>query len=116
MVNKNTIKEILKDMDSRLKHIEDITADQRSVIVKLVKQSNQIVHFLKDIEIEPYDDFSEFEDIPTLTKEEENKLSRFKHIKEILDEYIDKHSELKEFEEELKKHKKEITPGQVGES
>ena len=103
-------------MDARLKHIEDISADNRAIIVKLVKQSNQIVQFLRKIEIEEVpSDFEEFNH-PLLTEEEEKKLSKFKHIKEVLDEFISKHKELKEFEEELKKHKTDITPGEIGES
>ena len=37
-------------------------------------------------------------------------------LKQLLDDYMDRHKDLKELEEELKKHKDEITPGQVGES
>ena len=37
-------------------------------------------------------------------------------MKEMVDEFIDKHEELKEFEKELKKHKEKLTPGQMGES
>ena len=41
---------------------------------------------------------------------------RIVNLKELLDEYIDKHEDLKEFEKELKKHKDEITPGTIGEA
>ena len=116
IVTENTLHELLLMMDARLKHIEDISADNRAIIVKLVKQSNQIVQFLRKIEIEEVpSDFEEFNH-PLLTEEEEKKLSKFKHIKEVLDEFISKHKELKEFEEELKKHKTDITPGEIGES
>ena len=115
-INESTLHEILLMMDARLKHIEDIEADNRDIIAKLVKQSNQIVQFLRKIEIEEVpSDFEEFNH-PLLTEEEEKKLSKFKHIKEVLDEFISKHKELKEFEEELKKHKTDITPGEIGES
>ena len=33
-----------------------------------------------------------------------------------VDDILDRHKDLKEFEDELKKHKDDITPGQVGES
>ena len=39
-----------------------------------------------------------------------------KHLKELVEEYMDKAKDLKEFEKELKKHKDKVTPGQVGES
>ena len=60
-INENTLHEILLMMDARLKHIEDIEADNRDIIIKLVKQGNQIVKFLSKIEIEDITD--EFEDI-----------------------------------------------------
>ena len=42
-INDTTLHELLLMMDARLKHIEDISADNRAVIIKLVKQNNQIV-------------------------------------------------------------------------
>ena len=60
-----TIKEMLKMIDAKIEHIEDITADNRAVIIKLVKQSNQIVKFLSSIEIEDFSDG--FEDITSPT-------------------------------------------------
>ena len=37
-------------------------------------------------------------------------------LKDIIDDILERQSDLKEFEDELKKHKDKITPGQVGES
>ena len=115
MLNKSTIKSLLEDIDAKIEHIEDITADNRATIIKLVKQSNQIVAFLKDLELEVVENYDELE-LPTLTVEEQKNINRFKQVKETLDEFIDKREELKEFEEELRKHKGQITPGQIGES
>ena len=42
--------------------------------------------------------------------------SKERDIREIIDMYIDKHEMLKEFEDELEKHRSKITPGQVGEA
>ena len=50
--DKISIIEIIQDIDARLTHLEDISADNRELIVKLVKQGNTIVQFLKDFEIE----------------------------------------------------------------
>ena len=36
--------------------------------------------------------------------------------RELIDNILDRHNDLKEFEDELEKHKDKITPGQVGES
>ena len=116
-ITDNTLHELLSSINSRLGHLEDIEADNRDIIIKLVKQGNQIVKFLKNIEIEDVtDDY--FEDIsaPPLSKSEEVRSERIRHIKEIVEEYMGKQKGLKEFEEELKKHKDEITPGQIGES
>ena len=115
-INENTLHEILLMMDARLKHIEDIEADNRDIIVKLVKQSNSIVKFLAKIEIEDIPD--EFENIssPPLSSNEKLRSNKMQDLKELVDEFMDKQSELKEFEEELEKHKDELTPGTIGES
>ena len=113
MLDKSTIKSLLEGIDARIRHIEDISADNREVIVKLVKQSNQIVQFLKDLEIEEITD----EYSSTLPDLQENiQESRFTHIKELLDDFMERHQDLKEFEEELQNHKENITPGQMGEA
>ena len=111
-----TIKEMLKMIDAKIEHIEDITADNRAVIIKLVKQSNQIVQFLKQIEIEDITD--DFEDItsPPMSESEKLRSSKMEELKELVEEFMDKQQDLKEFEEELEKHKKELTPGTIGES
>ena len=116
-ITDNTLHELLSSINVRLGHLEDIEADNRDVIIKLVKQGNQIVKFLKQIEIEDVtDDY--FEDIttPIPSKSEQVRSERIHHIKELVEEYMGKHKDLKEFEEELKKYKKEITPGTIGES
>ena len=105
-----TIKEMLKMIDAKIEHIEDITADNRAVIIKLVKQSNQIVQFLKQIEIEDVTDGYSTNMMGTPQNE------KLTNLKELVDEFIDRHDDLKEFEEELEKHKKELTPGTIGES
>ena len=53
---KETIKEMLKMIDAKIEHIEDVSADNRAIIVKLVKQNNQIIQFLKSLELEIIDD------------------------------------------------------------
>ena len=37
-------------------------------------------------------------------------------LRELVEDFMDRHKEMKEFEEELEKHKEELTPGQIGES
>ena len=113
-INDTTLHELLLMMDARLKHIEDISADNRAIIVKLVKQSNQIVEFLKQIEIDDITDEYGIEEPPPIgTNLPKEKLFE---LKELFEEFNNKKDELKEFEEELKKHKDKLTPGQVGES
>ena len=116
-ITDNTLHELLSSINARLGHLEDIEADNRDIIIKLVKQGNQIVKFLKNIETEDVtDDY--FEDIttPPVSKSEQVRSERVQHIKELVEEYMGKHKDLKEFEEELKKYRKEITPGTIGES
>jgi len=113
---RTTLKELIQDIDYRLTHLEDISADNRALIVKMIKQGNTIVEFLRRFDVEevtdPMLEFSVSKQ-PAMTEEREN---RMQSLKELLDDYMDKHKDLKELEEELKKHKDEITPGQVGES
>ena len=115
-ISEQTLHEILLDIKYRLDHLEDIEADNRALIVKMIKQGNSIVKFLSQIDIEPID--SPFDDIelPPIKEEKSIKPERLIHIKELIDEYMDKHKGLKELEEELKKNKVMITPGQIGES
>jgi|TARA_R100001463_G_scaffold51662_1_gene102367 capsule polysaccharide export protein KpsC/LpsZ len=110
------LKKVLQDMSFSLNHIEDIMADDRELLVKLVKQNNTIVEFLKQVQID--DVTAEYEDImqEPLTEEEERRMQKAEELKEVLEDFMAKKNELKEFEEELKKNKDMLTPGQVGES
>ena len=113
-----TIKEMLKMIDAKVEHIEDISADNRAIIVKLVKQSNQIVEFLRNLEIDIDAEYgiespTSFTDIMGRENMTEQKMLQ---VKELLEEFKSKSKELKEFEEELKKHKNKLTPGQVGDA
>ncbi len=117
--DKVSIVEIIQDIDSRLTHLEDMQMDNRDLIVKLVKQGNTVVEFLKDLEIEPIDATDlEMEmgmSLPPLPDNEE-RVKRTEGLKELIDDILDRHADLKEFEDELEKHKDKITPGTVGES
>ena len=113
-ITDTTLHELLLMMDARLKHIEDISADNRAIIVKLVKQSNQIVEFLKQLELEVQDiDYGIEEPPPFGANLPKDKIEE---LKELFDDFKSRKDELKEFEKELKKHKDKLTPGQVGES
>ena len=114
--DKISIVEIIQDIDARLTHIEDIYLDNRELIVKLVKQGNTVVEFLKDFQIEPIDLEMEMGmSLPPLDGNEE-RISRTEGMKALIDDILERQDSLKEFEDELKKHKDKITPGQVGES
>ena len=105
------LKKVLEDMSYSLNHIEDIMADDRELLVKLVKQNNTIVQYLKQLDVEMVDEYGE-----PITKEEEQRIKKSEELKEVLDEFMAKRKDLQEFEKELEKHKGEITPGQIGES
>ena len=119
--DKVSIIEIIQDIDARLTHLEDMQMDNRDLIVKLVKQGNTIVEFLKDFKIEEIDpedlklEMGMGMELPPLS-DNEDRIKRTEGLKELIDDILDRHSELKEFQEELEKHKDKITPGQVGES
>ena len=115
--DKISIIEIIQDIDARLTHLEDMQMDNRELIVKLVKQGNTIVEFLKDFKIEEIDP-DELElgmSLPPLPDSEE-RIKRTEGLKELIDDILDRQDSLREFEKELKKHKDKLTPGQVGES
>ena len=113
-ISEGTLHEILLDIKYSLNHLEDIEADNRALIVKMIKQGNSIVKFLAQIDIEAADrEFGEME-LPPIGKPIES--SKIKSLKELVDEFMDKQKDLKEFEEELKKNKDKINPGQIGES
>ena len=115
--DKVSIVEIIQDIDARLTHLEDMQMDNRELIVKLVKQGNTVVEFLKDFQIEELnpEDLEIGMSLPPLTDSEE-RIDRTTAMKELIDDILERHEDLKEFEDELKKHKDKITPGQVGET
>ena len=117
MANKRNIKleNVLEELDARISHIEDATIDNRDLLVKMVKQSNQIVKFLQTLEVDEVSDMSE-KMIYSTDNETMDGIDRAAKLRDLLDEFMDRHDELKEFEEELKKAKADITPGQIGES
>ena len=109
--------DIIQDIDFRITHLEDIEMDNRKLIAKLVKQGNTIVEFLKQFNVEEINP-EEIEigmGLPPLPNTEE-RMGRTAALKDIIDDILDRHADLKEFEKELKKHRDKITPGQVGES
>jgi len=106
---------VLQDMSHSLNHIEDIMADDRELLVKLVTQNNTIVDYLKQLEVDIVEDY-EASVMSEYSEEEQKKMKKAKELKEVLNEFMDKKKDLKEFEDELKKHKDMLTPGQIGES
>ena len=115
--DKISVVKIIQDIDYRLTHLEDIQMDNRELIVKLVKQGNTIVQFLKKYQTTELDsDESELDmNLPLLTGSAK-KLEKTEGLKNLIDDILDRQESLKDFEDELKKHKDKITPGQVGES
>ena len=109
------LEKVLQDMSHSLNHIEDIMADDRALLVKLVKQNNTIVDYLKQLEVDIVEDY-ENSFIDNFSEEEQIKMKKAQELKEVLNEFMDKRKDLKEFEKELKKNKDMLTPGQVGES
>ena len=117
-ISEGTLHEILLDIKYRLDHLEDIEADNRALIVKLIKQNNSIVKFLASIDMEPVDGlgFEDIEKLPSIDKNKSYNVEKMKEIKELVEEFMDRHESLKELEKELKKNKDMLTPGQMGES
>ena len=114
-INDTTLHELLLMIDAKLNHLEDISADNRAIIVKLVKQSNQIVEFLKNLEIDIDEQYG-IETPPSFSNTIEINSEKMNELKELWNEFKEKKEDLKEFEKELKKHKNKLTPGQVGDA
>ena len=114
---KRNLIEIIQDIDFRLTHLEDIEMDNRKFMAKLVKQGNTIVEFLKQFQVEEIDP-AELEIGMSLPPSLNNRkrIDRTTAMKELIDDILERQDSLREFEDELKKHKDKITPGQVGES
>ena len=106
-MSKESLKEMLEMMDAKLNHLEDISADNRAIIVKLVKQNNQIVEFLKQIELDIVDN-ADFIDTPN-----NDKLSK---LMTLVEQFKESNEEFKKFLKEIEEFKGDITPGQFGES
>ena len=104
---KETMKEMLEMIDAKIEHIEDVSADNRALIVKLVKQNNQIVQFLKNLEVEM--DIGE----DYVVSETNTKLVK---LMKLVEEFKESNEEFKEFMKELEENKDKLTPGQFGES
>ena len=112
---RTTLKELIQDIDYRLTHLEDISADNRALIVKMIKQGNTIVEFLKRFDVEEIEQPFDMT-FPKQPEVSEKRSERFTSLKELLDEFMDRHKDLRELEKELKKNKDKLTPGQIGEA
>ena len=106
-MDREELYENIQDINARLTHLEDTSLDIRDVMLKLVKQGNQIVQFLKGV-----DDFTDDYLNETSYKMDNKKV---KEMKALVDEYLNKQQDLVEFEKEMKKHKDKLTLNIKGE-
>ena len=107
---KETIKEMLEMLDAKIEHIEDINADNRAIIVKLVKQNNQIIQFLKSLELEIIEEEGKINEFALGSDEKLYK------VMELIEQFKESNEEFKDFMKEIEKNKEKLTPGQFGES
>ena len=115
-ISEGTLHEILLDIKYRLEHLEDIEADNRALIVKMIKQGNSIVRFLAQIDLESVDNGFEGMELPSVTEDKSFDSEKFESLRALIDEFMEKKMDLKDFEKELKKHRDMLTPGQMGEA
>tara|TARA_Y100001963_G_C6570538_1_gene348642 strand:- start:59 stop:400 length:342 start_codon:yes stop_codon:yes gene_type:complete len=113
-MDREELYEDIQDINAKINHLEDTAVDIREILVKLVKQGNQIVTFLKAFEVEDITD--EYVSKSPLSVGFSQKDDKFKAMKDLVDEYLSKQKDLAEFEKELKKNKDQLTPGIQGES
>ena len=115
VISEGTLHEILLDIKYRLEHLEDIEADNRALMVKLIKQGNSIVQFLAQIDLQDVTEEVDNIELPPINKPLIQS-GNVRKLSELIDEFMDKRKDLKELEEELEENKDKITPGQIGES
>jgi len=109
--------DLLVCINKRMDKIDEDIDYAGNVLIDIVNQGNQIVEVLSQFD----DDIpEEYDDIPEEyefgLESDRRHDSRFRSVGDLLEEYVNKHKELKEFEKELKKYKKDLALGQVGES
>ena len=107
--------DLLKSIQVRLTHLEDMAMDNREVLIKLVKQGNQIVKFLQSLEVTS-EEIANVDNFNVSISDNKNSNEAQENIEKLLSELENDSEELKEFEEEIKKHIDKIVPGQIGES
>ena len=113
-MDREELYENLQDIDAKITHLEDTTLDIREIMIKLVKQGNQIVKFLNTFEVDDVTD--EYISKSPLSAGFNQKDDKFQAMKDLVDEYLSKQKDLAEFEKELKKNRDQLTPGIQGES
>ena len=106
---KRELFELLLYMNNKINDIQIDAEDTKKLLVQVVKQNNNLVTYLQQLEVDIIEDDSY---IPEFSLDEEKK----RGVYDLMQELSDKKEELKEFEKELKKHKDKLTPGQVGEN
>ena len=89
--------EIIQDINFRLTHLEDIETDNRKLIVKLVQQGNTMVEFLQKFDIQEIDpEELMVGKLPELPFLDEDRVARTEGLKDLIDDIIEKHKDLKE--------------------
>ena len=120
MSKKSNLQDTIDMLDAKISHVEDATMDNRKLMIKLVKQGNEIVKFLREIDFRVEDAMEMEQELiissPTISIGNTEQMNKTLELKELLDMYVEKHQDLKEFEEEMKKHKDMVIPGLIGES
>ena len=93
--------------------------DEKSIIfINLLSLIN--LHENKSLDQMVLENLNEEEDFEEMKLPNINKTTiesgKIRSLKELIDEFMDRKKDLNELEEELEKHKDDITPGQLGEA
>tara|TARA_Y100000004_G_C8828838_1_gene375266 strand:+ start:213 stop:587 length:375 start_codon:yes stop_codon:yes gene_type:complete len=114
--SKRELFELLLYMNNKINDIQNDAMIQKDLLEKVIQQNNSLVKFLSSVEIENVYDTDEGYNnyIPT----QPNSYEDFdkKTLLEMAETLMNRKKDLKDLEEELKKHKDKLTPGQVGEA
>tara|TARA_B100000902_G_scaffold67584_1_gene73749 strand:+ start:1049 stop:1423 length:375 start_codon:yes stop_codon:yes gene_type:complete len=114
--SKRELFELLLYMNNKINDIQNDSVIQKDLLEKVIQQNNSLVKFLASVEIENIYEGNESYDTYIPAESESYEDFNKKTLIEMAESLLERKKDLKDLEEELKKHKDKLTPGQVGEA
>ena len=112
---KEQLLEMLLILNDKVNNISIMSSDNNHLISELMQQNKALFKFISNLEVEeivPEDSYRSL--TPSINDIPDEK--SYMSLRELVNEFMGRKKDLVEFEKELKKHKDQLTPGQVGEA